>query len=377
MRGLAGDALLAVVVGVIVIATTVVAWHPHVEMRSVPLQGWVLMLASSGALVLRRRYPVPVALVALVTVSLYYPLMAADGAILLVLIVALYTLAAEGRLGMAVLVSALAVAASVYGEYGSGESPIGDAALFLLVGWLVAAVATGAVTHNRRAYLREAARRVRDAERNRVEELRRHATEERLRIARELHDALGHTISLINVQAGAALHGLDRDPGAAGAALGAIKESSREALQELRHTLGVLRHVDEDAPTLPPPSLSRLTELTRRSEAAGLVVDVHTRGEPGQLAPSVDLAAYRIVQEALTNVTRHAGASKAVVRVGYGRDDVTLEIEDDGRGGPAEPGNGIRGMVERARVVGGDLDVGELPGGGLRVSARLPREETR
>ncbi|WP_298324236.1 sensor histidine kinase [Haloactinopolyspora sp.] len=363
MRGSAGDVLLAVVVGVVVIATTVVQWHPEVAWRSVPVWGWVLMLTGSAALALRRRFPVPVAVVALVTTSLYYPFMTADGALLLVLIVALYTLAAEGRLAVAVVISALAVIGSAYGEYGSGESPIGDAALFLLVGWLVAAVASGAVSHNRQAYLRE--------------ELRRHATEERLRIARELHDALGHNISLINVQAGAALHRLNRDPEVAEGALSAIKESSREALQELRNTLGVLRQVDEEAPTLPPPSLNRLTELTRRSEAAGLTVDVHTSGDRGHLAPSVDVAAYRIVQEALTNVTRHAGASKVVVRVGYGRDDVTVEIEDDGRGGPAPAGNGIRGMVERARVVGGDLEVGERPGGGLRVSARLPREETR
>nr|WP_225953455.1 sensor histidine kinase [Kibdelosporangium phytohabitans] len=223
----------------------------------------------------------------------------------------------------------------------------------MLVGWLVAVIALGAVSHGRRALVAEAEKRA--------------TSEERLRIARELHDVLAHNISLINVQASAALHRTGQETDA----LTAIKQASKDALRELRATLGVLRQVDEQAPTR-PPGLGQLSDLVERTRATGLAVTVD--GEPRALPAEVDLAAYRIIQEALTNVTRHASARAVTVRIQYDDKDMRVRIDDDGHGAPGggfDEGNGIRGMTERARSVGGELTV---RGGatGTRVSARLP-----
>ncbi|WP_053202239.1 sensor histidine kinase [Jiangella muralis] len=358
-HGARADVLLAAAVGVFVVLTTVTGAD---GLRPVPALGWLLMVAGCGALVFRSRFPVGVAVVTLVASMIYYPAVNPDGALLITLIIALYSLASAGRTVAAAAIGGLAIAGSAFGEYGTDESPLGDAGMFLLVSWLVAAVAIGALLHSTR--------------REREEALRRRATEERLRIARELHDVLGHNISLINVQAGAALHALSRDgdDGPAAAALAAIKETSREALRELRGTLGVLRQVDEQAPTAPTPGLRRLPELAERSRSAGLAVDVSTDGEPVGLTPAVDLAAYRIVQEALTNATRHAGAGRVAVRIGYGRQDVTVDVSDDGRGAGARAGDGsgIDGMRSRAEALGGTLDAADRPEGGFRVTARLP-----
>ncbi len=377
LAGLAGDAVLAAAAGVIVILTTVLSWGPGITVITMPIMGWLFIVVASAALAFRRRYPIVVAVITLVVTVLHYLLDDPDGAMIITFIIALYTLASEGLLLVAGAVSVVALVATTYGEYGTGESPIGTPAFVLLVGWFVAAVAVGAVARNRRDYLREVQERARDAERNREESLQRKAIEERLRIARELHDVLGHNISMINVQAGAALHGAERDPALAADALAAIKESSREALQELRNTLGVLRQVDTEAPTSPPPGLNRLGALTRRCEAAGIEAEVIISGEERELPAAIDLAAYRIIQEALTNVIRHADARHVAVRVGYTDHDVSVDVEDDGRGGPAETGSGIHGMAERARAIGGALDVGERPEGGFRVSARLPYGEDR
>ncbi len=363
LRGTAGDAVLAAAVGVFVVLTTVVEWAVPIGIRSVPPAGWGLMVVASAALAFRRRYPVLVAATVLVANALYYPLIDPDGALLITLLIALYTLAAEGRLGAAVVIGLLAVIGSAYGEISSVSSPLGDAGLFLLLSWLVAAVALGAVARSRRAYIYEAQHRARDAE--------------RLRIARDLHDALGHNLALINVQAGAALHGLDRDPEQAVAALASIKEASKGALQELRKTLGMLRQIDDQAPTAPAPSLARLTELTTRAEDAGLDIQVVSEGEARTLPSTVDQAAYRIVQESLTNVARHAGASTVAVRIRYEPDAVSVVVEDDGRGGPVQDGTGILGMRERAKAVGGRLEVNDRPEGGLRVTARLPYGASR
>jgi signal transduction histidine kinase len=243
-----------------------------------------------------------------------------------------------------------------------------------VVGWALVVLAAGEITRNRRAYLREAERRAAEAERTREEEARRRATEERLRIARELHDVIAHNISLINVQAGAAVH--NRDPEQAYAALEAIRQASRSTLRELRSTLGVLRQVDEDAaPVAPAPSLERLDDLAAQTTEAGLPVRCAVAGEPAPLPAPVDLAGYRIVQEALTNALRHAaGATGAEVELRYGDGEVVLRIEDDGRAPEAAPheGNGLRGMRERAAAVGGEVTAGPRPGGGFAVRAVLP-----
>ena len=203
---------------------------------------------------------------------------------------------------------------------------------------------------------------------------------ERLRIAQELHDVLAHNISLINVQAGVALHVNEQLPDHARAALTAIKQASREALGELRTVLDVLRqNGDAAAPRRPAPGLAQLQDLVEGAKVAGLETHVEIEGEPVALPAPVDLAAYRIAQEALTNVIRHAGAANVWVRVLYGPQELGIRVEDDGSG-PLAPqgsalgggGNGIPGMRERAAALGGRLDTGPRPGGGFQVLARLP-----
>lgn len=324
----------------------------------------LLVLISSAALYLRHRYPVSVGVVALVAVSGYGALLQQPGPIMLVFVVALYTVVDEGYLAVAIGLGLASVVTFAIADGYDRETSNG--ATLLHAGWLVAVIV--GVTRNRRAYLAEAQARVLAAEQRAEEEAWRRATEERLRIAREVHDVLGHHLSLINVQASAALH--RPDPARSEQALTAIKQASKETLRELRTTLGVLRQ-DGEAPTAPLPGLDRLPDLVTTAGAAGLEVRTElTEARP--LPPEVDLAAYRIVQEALTNVTRHAGAAVAVVRVRSEGDDVLVEVEDDGTGTPGPRGNGIVGMDERARALGGSLTTGPRPDGGFRVLARLP-----
>jgi signal transduction histidine kinase len=186
---------------------------------------------------------------------------------------------------------------------------------------------------------------------------------------------LAHNISLINVQAGVALHLMDEQPGQARSALEAIKQASNDALGELRSVLDVLRQGDEQPPRAPASGLASLDRLVAGAEATGLEVSTRVEGTPRPLPAGTDLAAFRIVQESLTNVTRHAGPASATVLVRYGNDDLTVQVDDDGRGPAAADGaggNGIRGMRERAAALGGELSAGSRPGGGFRVRARLP-----
>ncbi|WP_030609761.1 sensor histidine kinase [Streptomyces fulvoviolaceus] len=331
---------------------------------SVPSQiaSWLLITAVCGALLFRRRYPVTAGWFTVLATGAYYLLSDIDGPLIIVPIVALYALAAQGRMRAAIGMAAAMVIGMAAGTL-AGSSDVNGTAVFMLTGWLVAVVALGSVRHSRVAFAEE--------------EARLRATEERLRIARELHDVIGHNISMINVQAGAALYRLKKDPAQAEEALGAIKASSRETLRELRATLGVLRRVDEQAPTAPAPGLARADELVASAKLAGLSVRIERTGAERSLSAPVDLAAYRIVQESLTNAARHSGAGQVTVRLAYGKGELALTVEDDGRGAAARPagaggGSGITGMTERARALGGELTAGPRPEGGFAVRARLP-----
>ncbi|MEU2870648.1 histidine kinase [Streptomyces olivoreticuli] len=203
---------------------------------------------------------------------------------------------------------------------------------------------------------------------------RRRADEERLRIARELHDVLAHSISVINVQAGVGLALLDEHPEQARAALTTIKAASKEALGEVRQVLDTLR-TPGDAPRSPAPGLDRLPELAEQAAGAGLTVDITTEGRRVALPPGTDLAAFRIVQEALTNIVRHSGSRTARVRLSYRPDALGLRVDDDGpatRAALPSSGNGLVGMRERAAALGGTVEAGPRPDGGFRVSVRLP-----
>ncbi|MET8045380.1 sensor histidine kinase [Micromonospora sp. NPDC005215] len=325
-----------------------------------------VVLASSAALCVRRRHPVPVGVVALAAVGAYGALLHTPGPIMLVFVVALYTVVDEGYLWIAIGLGLASVIAFAVADSDNRSPDTMNGATLLHAGWLVAVIV--GVTRNRRAYLAEAQARAVVAEQRMEEEARRRATEERLRIARELHDALGHHLSLINVQASAALH--RPDPARSEQALTAIKQTSKDTLRELRTTLGVLRREGE-APTGPGPGLDRLGDLIRTAGRPELTISTEL-AEIRSLPPEVDLAVYRIVQEALTNVARHAGATAAVVRVRPDRDDVLVEVEDDGTATPGAPGSGIIGMRERAGALGGSLTAGAQPDGGFRVRARLP-----
>ncbi|KAB2349200.1 sensor histidine kinase [Actinomadura rudentiformis] len=341
---------------------------------------------GSGALAFRRRHPVIVLVVTLLVSVAYYPMGFPDGPLAFVFIIALYTAAVRCRLYVPLSAAAAINAGFVIVNLARGATGQEDADMVMgaesvagLTFWLLLVTALGQYVRNRRAALAAAEQRALEAERSREQEARRRATEERLRIARELHDILAHQISLINVQAGAALHRRD-DPAKAYAALEAIKHASKDTLQELRGVLGVLRQVDggDEAgpPVAPAPSLARVGELLAQTSAAGLPVTLVGEVPAGPLPAPVDLAGYRIVQEALTNAVRHARASKATVEISSTADAVVVQIDDDGTG-PADPaalesGNGLRGIRERAATVGGEVTAGPGPAGGFRVRARLP-----
>jgi signal transduction histidine kinase len=210
-------------------------------------------------------------------------------------------------------------------------------------------------------------------------EVRREAeaavAEERLRIARELHDIISHTVSVIGLQAGAAERMLDRDPERARQPLQSIQERARESVLELRRLFGMLREAEERAELTPQPRLAQLGLLLEQVRAAGLEVELHVEGAPQPLPPGVELSAYRIVQEALTNVLKHARASRAEVLLRYCVRALELEVTDDGTGAPANgSGHGLIGMRERAALYGGTLTAGRQPNGGFHVMAQLPHD---
>jgi signal transduction histidine kinase len=209
------------------------------------------------------------------------------------------------------------------------------------------------------------------------EERRLAAVDERRRIAREMHDLVAHSMSVMVVQAGGARRILDRDPGRALEAATRIERTGREALAEMRHLLGVLHGPDARPALAPQPTLAELDQLVARARAAGLPASLDLRGERRPLPAGLDVAAYRIVQEALTNALKHAGGAPTTVTVEWHAGGIELEVHDDGTAGAVDggPGHGLVGMRERVRLYGGDLETGPADGGGWRVRATLPLEE--
>ena len=244
---------------------------------------------------------------------------------------------------------------------------------------LAAAWILGEGVRQRRAHAAELEDRATQLEREREEKARQAATQERLRIARELHDVVAHSLSVIGVQAGAARLVLDTDPGPTRAreAVVSIEATANRAMAEMRRALGILRDPDQSGATLAPmPGLDQLPVLLDQMRTAGLPVDLSVEGTPRPLATSIDLSLYRIAQEALTNALKHARATHAEVAVCYAAHDVTVEVTDDGRGPPPPTarsgGAGTVGMRERVALFGGELQVGPRPQGGYAVRARLP-----
>jgi signal transduction histidine kinase len=350
--------------------------------------GWTLLLVATLSLALRRRRPGIVLLVTCAAIAASVALGYPTGPIWGLPLIALYTAAATGRRALALLAaSAMAVVLLVWTVLSSNPgSPaeIGFSALLVAL-----SVAVGEVARGRRDYLAEAERRAAEAERTQREVARRHAGEERMRLARDLHDITAHTIAVIAIQAGVADEALDRLDGCpepVREAVRAIRGASRQAMAELKATVTALR--EGDAPRGPLPSLDRLDELVGMAESAGVRVALEVTGARRPLPPAVDLTAFRIVQESLTNVLRHAQASSATVRLRYEPDTVQVQVDDDGRGadggtpgtGPAAAegagaGHGLAVMAERAAAVGGRLVAGPGAVRGFRVHASLPVPE--
>lgn len=363
------DGALAAGLAAFITLTTYFASHGQPARRPFDAGTIALILVAAGSLAARRRHPVIVMEVVFGATIVYFLLGYANGPIWLALIVAYVTAVVRGHRLAAAITAVTGFVIFPWLDYvvrdGRAPSATGLAGL---AAWLLVLLGGAEIVRIRRERVTEAAQ-------IREEEALRRASEERLRIARELHDALGHHLSLINVQSGVALHLNEALPEQARSSLLAIKQASKEALTELRSVLDILRHEGEPAPRFPTSTLARLNDLVSQAAAAGLEVRTETDGVVRPLPFGVDVAAFRIVQEALTNVTRHAGETTATVRVTFGERDLTVEIDDEGRGpspSAARSGTGIIGMRERVGALGGRLEAGPRPGGGFRVRASLP-----
>ncbi|PXY25945.1 two-component sensor histidine kinase [Prauserella coralliicola] len=336
---------------------------------------YALLLVGSLVLAFRNRSPRTVLAISLVC-GLVYTASVEPGPIATVpVLIAVYTVTAVGHRVLALAVTAPLVVFAVATNLADTEDGMaaGQAIqeAILPVGWFVAVLVLGEVTRHRRAYLEQARERAAEAERTREEAALRRAGQERLRIARELHDSLTHQISIIKVQADVAVHLARKRGEDVPDALVAVQDASREATRELRATLEVLRTDDEDTGT----GLARLDHLVRR---AGVPATVAVEGEPQALPRDVDQAAYRIVQEALTNVARHAGEATATVTIGYSAHELTVRVDDDGAARPGAapvPGVGLIGMRERVTALGGRLRAEPRPEGGFTVEAVFPVRE--
>ncbi|MEW9527262.1 sensor histidine kinase [Microbispora sp. NPDC049125] len=363
------DPVLPFVVALIAVVPTRIAEHfqlQNPQLGRVPLDwlGYALLLVGPAAIAVRRRHPVAVLLVTVAATCGYLSLDYSYGTVFLSPAVVIFAAVVSGHRLTAWLASGAFYLFMVAYATWLIPNPQGWFHHSAIAAYLLLTLTIAEFHRTRRERL---------AERKRVEreESRRQASEERLTMAQELHDVLAHNISLIHVQASTALHLLDDHPEQARTALTTIKQASKDVLTEMRGVLSLLR---EGAPRSPTAGMSRLPELAERS---GVPVTLEVTGEVRPLPAGIDRAGYRIVQESLTNVSRHAPASQVTVTTHYGPDELVITVEDDGAGAsPPEPGlgggNGIPGMRERASALGGSLSAGPLPGGGFRVRATLP-----
>ncbi|MEV6160390.1 histidine kinase [Streptomyces sp. NPDC052052] len=386
LRGhpLASDAALALFVLVAMIAGSFA--HQDTPDGSgfgtrTPEAGSVLLMVL-GAVALVRRRREPMAVLAATAVLTAVELVTADplAPVMMTTVIALYTVAARTDRPTTWRVGVLTTAALTAVAMWLGPAPWYSQEHLAIFAWTGMACAVGDAVRSRRAVVDAIRERAERAERTRDEEARRRVAEERLRIARDLHDVVAHHIALVNVQAGVAAHVMDKRPDQAREALAHVREASRSALDELRATVGLLRQSgDPAAPTEPAPGLAVLDELVDTVRRAGLPVEVACTDLRPPLPAAADLAAYRVIQEALTNVRKHAGpgakAEVSVVRVGA---TAEVTVIDNGSGGGTPNGDGgghgLLGMRERVTALGGSLTAGPRYGGGFRVHAILPVE---
>jgi signal transduction histidine kinase len=374
-----GDLLLAVALA----ATMVVElWKSEGDRTEItPVSVGVIVLASLPVLLRRTR---PLLSLVLAMIGLYAVMAVADiyqtvpfpsmvAGYSLALVSSRRTTIAAGLALVPPVIAAIAI---------FGHEPITTAELPKNLAFVAAPLLLGSAVRERNAHVAALVERAETAERTREEEARRRVGEERLRIARDVHDVVAHAMVAINVQAGVGAHLLDRDPERARRTLEDIKRVSGEALDDLRATLGTLRAPGDEgasAPVLPTQGLGELDELGASLRSAGIEVELDIDPSTATVPAAVSATGYRIIQEALTNVVRHAHGSRARVQVARQDDRVVIDVTDDGRGAvpvgastPVGTGNGVRGMRERAQAAGGTLDAGPLADGGWRVRAILP-----
>jgi signal transduction histidine kinase len=340
----------------------------------------LLAMPACLALLARRRAPLPVLVVTLAAAIVYAATGHEEFPMALTVLVALFTVAERHDWPVALAAAAATAVAAFEAAQQLDNVPRFNDRNLVELGWCFAAFGLGVAVRIHRAYLAEALDRARRAERTREEEARRRVAEERLRIARELHDVLGHAIATINVQAGVAAHLLDDDPAEARLAISRVRQASGTALREMRSTLGLLRAADAlESPAAPARGIDEVRQLVERAQADGLPVTLELDLERGQPLPAVvGLTVYRVVQEALTNVAKHARAPTAVA-VRLSRDDgmISVDVIDDGEAAPVgddvpSGGQGLQGMRERVSAVGGRLQVGPRKGRGFEVHADIP-----
>lgn len=336
---------------------------------------WLHALVGGTAMVSlawRRRYPLVVT--GIVTVAVL--LLTYNGSttsMVFALLVMAFTLGSEveGRAawwGLAVLAAAYAVPSWLQSRGVGGPGEVGAVVTLAVAPWVV-----GRVLRQRAEQLGRARSYADRVELEREQMVERAAAQERLRLAQELHDIISHSISMIAIQAQAVRRRLGPDQSREAEDLAHVESAARDAMAELRRLLGVLRDEGERPALAPQPGLKELGRLVEQVRNSGLVVEFETEGEPVDLSPGLDLTAYRIVQEALTNAIRHSGARKVDVRLGYRTNELEVSVEDDGTGmDGAHDGHGLRGIRERARLYGGTLDIGSGVHGGTRLHARLP-----
>ena len=377
------DVAVAAAVGV---GCTLEVWEPKVfgstHMTGPRAAVFVSYLVAVAALAVRRRFPLGAAIVVSIALTVEWLAFGAPEGfgVFATLVIAGYSVAAhEDRRHALAGLGALAVTGVVWSWRDPVNTNLSDhvqSAEWLapvVIAWLL-----GAYLRTRRLYVSALSERAERAEREREERTEAAVASERARIARELHDIVAHSVSVMVVQAEAADEMLDRDrPDRARAPVWKIQETGRAALTDMRRMLGILREVDSGPALTPQPGIANLELLLAKVRESGLPVELEVAGEPEPLPPGIDLSAYRIVQEALTNALKYAGQAHVRVAVRYVPGALELEVSDDGpgRANGSDGGHGLVGMRERVALFGGELDAGPAPGGGYVVRARLPLKE--
>jgi signal transduction histidine kinase len=390
MHPFEADAVLAGVVGAVSLTVWIAATTTAPESDAGPFHpvnalGILLILAQIVPLAWRRQAPqAALIVISVATVAFYaanfFPVTSG-----IPVLIATYSAAAhlERRrsvraLGITAATLVLCTAATaIHHRFAPADLLTGG--VFIGAAWIL-----GDNLRTRRAYMASLEERAARLERDQQDNARRAVNQERARIARELHDVVAHSVSVIVVQAGAARRVVHRDADQAAEALGSIETTGRQALEELRRLLGVLREYGDKEPALAPqPTVGDLETLVGQLQEAGFDVELRVEGEPRTLPSAADLSVFRIVQEALTNTVKHAGPATAKVLISYRPDEILVSVTDNGRGlagqlgrsdtdSPQPAGHGLVGMRERVALFGGDLRAGPRPGGGFEVRARLP-----